>query len=691
TIIVVFDNDPEDHFNEPSVERLLDLERPDDPTLWVDYFSLYNLDPWGHAIIIATYNDNGTVGAVTSEFDVYKVTDNEGTKDEVTQDGLTIDIPQGAVSFSTDGLIIVKVPKLIEDATVEPVTPVGDPVMVSFFNYYCGSQYTFQNGLRAWVTMTYDESLLPEGVSEEDLRVALWNESGRYWTTSGLQDFSVDTEANTIDFSTRTTGTFSVVAYTTFRITTPVIVPRCGDYTGPFPTICTVIEDLLNGVNEDEIKLVLSGPAEDPIFDDLTIYYGEPSDGWSGDYDDVSHMLCLELDEDYDLLGSSTTDGGWSGYGLPGGTYTLDIYAVNNAGDSKHLEHTFVVDATAPAVDFIGTYIAANPTFFLDLSDAESGVDEETIFMDIYAVRHSGYETEYKEYLGTATPSSMQFDWDEGVVTVTFDQMTYGFTLADEMAVDVILYDGDVTMRIDDGDASSYYYYFCDDDDQQCRGYLPEDGVADCAGNHANPVWRRYTVDAVPPSMKLVSAEGASQIEIEVTDTGSGIDPDKFLINGVPLSESDYDWTWTPTSSSSGILRIDVGEGPVDIDITATDAVGNFAVLEVEEGAEVVDLIDVKSYPNPFDPYNGEYARIEYTLTKGANVTIAIYDFAGEKVKTVFDGYRSAGTYTDKWYGVDESGKTVASGAYIGYVKVDDGSKTVTKNLKIGVYKGGND
>ncbi|MHA1812344.1 MAG: hypothetical protein ACTSYX_02805, partial [Candidatus Thorarchaeota archaeon] len=936
TIIVVFDNYPEDHYNEPSV-GLLDLERPDDPTLWVDYFSVLNLDPWGDAIIIATYNDDDTVGAVTSEFSVFKVTQSEGTKGEVTQDGLTIDIPQGAIPHEERGLIIVKVPKLIADATVEPVTPIGDPVMVTTVSGTdCNptSAEDFDHGLRAWVTMTYDESLLPEGVVEEDLRVALWKVSDgyRYWTTSGLQDFSVDPEANTITFTTRTPGVFSVVAYTTFRITTPVILPRCGEYTGVYPKICTVIEDLLNGVNEKEIKVVLSGPAEDPIFDRVTIYHQRAMSGWSGEYDDVSHMLCLELEEDYDfgtLLGARTADGGWSGYGLPGGTYTLDIYAVNNAGDSEHLEHTFKVDATVPVVDFVGEYVApdpsfsltitdtesgivcdsiyidvfavkpgtgneyedflgtltptscdpatgvvefdnvvfggtlddgraidvvlyggtytvtgscsygdcrtygpgdgvpdcvgnhanpvwrryvvdatpptltilsddtsldvrikvedtgsgvdtsayavetagddttgiavaweqldvhawemrftlpeagrfsvkaydnvgnlstgeyevspvaglvisepeyepkcgsyvgpfvtistkieawvgdpptgngvshlrvllsgpgydgvtiwnngsgavgwmgtydtdvshvlklqptvalssgeytiqiyaqsvtgdtasatatftvdatapavpvagfvgeyvaANPTFTLDLSDTESGVDEETIFMDIYAVRHSGHGTEYKEYLGTATPSSMQFDWDEGVVTVTFDQMTYGFTLADEMAVDVILYDGDVTINLDPGRTNSFYYYFCDQDDQQCRGYLPEDGVADCAGNHANPVWRRYTVDAVPPSMKVVSAEGASQIEIEVTDTGSGIDSDKFLIDGVPLSESDYDWTWTPTSSSSGILRIDVGEGPVDIDITATDAVGNFAVLEVEEGAEV--------------------------------------------------------------------------------------------------------
>ena len=37
------------------------------------------------------------------------------------------------------------------------------------------------------------------------------------------------------------------------------------------------------------------------------------------------------------------------------------------------------------------------------------------------------------------------------------------------------------------------------------------------------------------------------------------------------------------------------------------------------------------------------------------------------------------------WFGTDGAGNMVGTGAYIGYIKIDDGQKVITKNLKIGV------
>jgi flagellar hook assembly protein FlgD len=64
---------------------------------------------------------------------------------------------------------------------------------------------------------------------------------------------------------------------------------------------------------------------------------------------------------------------------------------------------------------------------------------------------------------------------------------------------------------------------------------------------------------------------------------------------------------------------------------------------------------------------------------------IKIFDFAGEHVATLADGSYDSGVHTINWFGTDSNGKTVASGAYIGYIKIDDGAKVVTKSLKIGV------
>jgi hypothetical protein len=185
--------------------------------------------------------------------------------------------------------------------------------------------------------------------------------------------------------------------------------------------------------------------------------------------------------------------------------------------------------------------------------------------------------------------------------------------------------------------------------------------------------------------MDIISEESATEVEIQVCDETSGIDTDGFTIDGVAIDESDYDWTWKPINNHCGILTIDVGDEAVKIDVQGTDKVGNFNTITIDKGAEVVDVFDIKTFPNPFSPADGEYARITYTLSKAADVTIKIYDFAGVAVKTVVEGHKGAGSHVEKWYGVDESGNVVAPGAYIGFVKVDDGSKVVTKNLKIAV------
>jgi flagellar hook assembly protein FlgD len=105
----------------------------------------------------------------------------------------------------------------------------------------------------------------------------------------------------------------------------------------------------------------------------------------------------------------------------------------------------------------------------------------------------------------------------------------------------------------------------------------------------------------------------------------------------------------------------------------------------------VVGVSDVMTYPNPFDPWNGEYATISFELTKAANVTVEIFDFAGEPVATIADQSYGSGTYTVNWFGTDEAGHIVGTGAYIGYIKIDDGQRVVTKNLKIGVANGSKD
>ena len=108
----------------------------------------------------------------------------------------------------------------------------------------------------------------------------MWAGDGREWDYDGISNVTVDQVNNKVTFQTKHTGAYAVVAGTTLRITTPVYVPGCGEYTGRWPAMFTTIEDLLYGIDGTEIKVILDGPAGNKVFDNMTLYYHEePMDG----------------------------------------------------------------------------------------------------------------------------------------------------------------------------------------------------------------------------------------------------------------------------------------------------------------------------------------------------------------------------------------------------------------------------
>ena len=48
----------------------------------------------------------------------------------------------------------------------------------------------------------------------------------------------------------------------------------------------------------------------------------------------------------------------------------------------------------------------------------------------------------------------------------------------------------------------------------------------------------------------------------------------------------------------------------------------------------------------------------------GASVSLRIYDVSGRLVRTLVDGFESAGTRSYSWNGTDDQGRSVASGTY---------------------------
>lgn len=75
-----------------------------------------------------------------------------------------------------------------------------------------------------------------------------------------------------------------------------------------------------------------------------------------------------------------------------------------------------------------------------------------------------------------------------------------------------------------------------------------------------------------------------------------------------------------------------------------------------------------QNYPNPFNPVT----TIPFTLPKAANVTLVIYNSAGQPIRTLVSGNLSAGRHLLQWDGTDGAGKPVASGVYLYRLKADN-------------------
>jgi hypothetical protein len=112
----------------------------------------------------------------------------------------------------------------------------------------------------------------------------------------------------------------------------------------------------------------------------------------------------------------------------------------------------------------------------------------------------------------------------------------------------------------------------------------------------------------------------------------------------------------------------------------------NFKQTSVEDDEQEKDLprefVLHQNYPNPFNPTT----KIPYTVYGSQFVvhrpiptTLKIYNVLGEKVRTLLDEPKKAGTYEVIWDGKDDQGKEVASGIYFYRLKV--GNQSLTKKM----------
>jgi hypothetical protein len=76
--------------------------------------------------------------------------------------------------------------------------------------------------------------------------------------------------------------------------------------------------------------------------------------------------------------------------------------------------------------------------------------------------------------------------------------------------------------------------------------------------------------------------------------------------------------------------------------------------------------------PNPFNPTTA----IQFSLERGSNVDLKVYDTEGREVRTLHSGSLAAGPHTVTWDGTNAAGKDVSSGVYFYRLKAGEYENT---------------
>ena len=99
------------------------------------------------------------------------------------------------------------------------------------------------------------------------------------------------------------------------------------------------------------------------------------------------------------------------------------------------------------------------------------------------------------------------------------------------------------------------------------------------------------------------------------------------------------------------------------------------SVTGVGDGAPRAALTLGPGTPNPFHARTA----IAYTLPERARVSLAIYDLAGRRVRTLASGIAAPGGHQAEWDGRDEAGAAAGAGLY--FCRLTAGAASVTRRL----------
>jgi len=220
------------------------------------------------------------------------------------------------------------------------------------------------------------------------------------------------------------------------------------------------------------------------------------------------------------------------------------------------------------------------------------------------------------------------------------------------------------------------------------KEYLP--------GTGWDPVDTRITLNTSSQIQPYVDADPMGNIYTVWTDLRNGSsNPDIYYDTrqqGVWAGNTSLVGAGTDTTNSvqrfAGIAHDDFGFAYVAwSDERLPASIGKNRDVFYKFGTNVVTGVEdapapglthlLTNYPNPFNPAT----RIAFTLDRGAQISLKVYDVNGRLVRTLLDSYVSAGRRVVSWDGLGQRGEKVASGTY--FLRLEGGGLLRTRTVNL--------